>query len=110
MRIFEDVEEEEAIVLITSRKDCHVVVDVLADTFVDAIFVDIDKKDAGGSGNILATAGEFLLPTHEEFLLFEHMIAEFGISLGYVEFLLPEAHFVEVARLTEIDQIVACQG
>ena len=109
MRIFEDIKEKKAIVLITGREDGDVVVDVLADTFVDAIFVDIDKENAGGSSNILTTAGECFLPTHEEFLLFEYMIAEFGVSLGNIEFLLLKTHFVEVARLTEIDQIVTSQ-
>ena len=70
MRTFEVVEEEKLIVLITRREHSYVVIEVLTNTFVDAIFVNIDKENAGGSSNILTTAGECFLPTHEEFLLF----------------------------------------
>ena len=99
MDILEVIEEEELIVLIASCEDCHIVVEVFTETLVNAIIIDVDKEYRSWGSNILTTAAEFLLPTFEEFLLFEHMIAEFGISLGNVEFLLLETYFVEVTRL-----------
>ena len=38
------------------------------------------------------------------------MIAKFRVSFGDVELLLLETYFVEIARLTKIDQIIARQG